>query len=454
MVFDSMEQKALAYAASRHAELGDSLGFGVDGSVWLLHGKDRNHPWAVKLFRSSKPYERERDCYLRLHELQVETVRGFAVPAYLHHDDEHLAVEMTIVRPPYLLDFAGALLDEPFDFHEETPTAMEVSDATLNLFVGFSAGHVSVYKVEKFSQLIQLSRFECHKKPVRILHNVDSSGFLLSTGDDKSLMVNDLGGQPGFYQEEALLLHQITATYFNTRLGVLILGDSAGRMHIYQTSNQFRGRKFNLVLTEQLHQDTIVSILADSKEMYIFVAYQNGLVEIYETGKGFQSIPVLIKNFRFGSQVKKMRLATKNKTLLLSHDRGVLSFLDFTDPNHCYSHWAHSEALADFCLAEDERIITTGGADGVLSMWYYDDKLFAKKMPEGRGIERWRNIDVEDFFTPTRFYDDNLMRQKQEKMKSGVIQPVEAPKKDLPPPTRSRSPDEGGEDDDLVGWDS
>ena len=39
MVFDSMEQKALAYAESRHAELGDSLGFGVDGSVWLLHGK-------------------------------------------------------------------------------------------------------------------------------------------------------------------------------------------------------------------------------------------------------------------------------------------------------------------------------------------------------------------------------------------------------------------------------
>lgn len=100
MVFDSMEQKALAYAASRHTELGDSLGFGVDGSVWLLHGKDRNHPWAVKLFRSAKPYERERDCYLRLHELQVESVRGFAAPAYLHHDDGHLAVEMTIVRPP------------------------------------------------------------------------------------------------------------------------------------------------------------------------------------------------------------------------------------------------------------------------------------------------------------------------------------------------------------------
>ncbi len=41
MVFDSMEQKALAYTESHHSELGDSLGFGVDGSVWLLHSKDR-----------------------------------------------------------------------------------------------------------------------------------------------------------------------------------------------------------------------------------------------------------------------------------------------------------------------------------------------------------------------------------------------------------------------------
>jgi hypothetical protein len=126
MVFDSMEEKARGYAGSRHAELGDSLGFGVDGSVWLLHSKDRNHPWAVKLFRASKPYQRERDCYLRLFECKVESVRGFAVPAYLHHDDTWLAIEMTIVRPPYLLDFAGAILDEPFDFNEETWESWEM----------------------------------------------------------------------------------------------------------------------------------------------------------------------------------------------------------------------------------------------------------------------------------------------------------------------------------------
>ncbi len=80
----------------------------------------------MNLFRSVKRYERERDCYLRLREEAVESVRGFAVPAYLNHSNEWLAIEMTIVRPPYLLDFAGALLDEPFDFHEETWEAWQM----------------------------------------------------------------------------------------------------------------------------------------------------------------------------------------------------------------------------------------------------------------------------------------------------------------------------------------
>lgn len=80
-----MEQKALAYAVGHHADLDGSPGFGVDGSVWLLHSKDRNHPWAVKLFRATRPYERERDCCLCLAERKVDPVRGFAVPSYLHH---------------------------------------------------------------------------------------------------------------------------------------------------------------------------------------------------------------------------------------------------------------------------------------------------------------------------------------------------------------------------------
>ncbi len=54
--------------------------------------------------------------YLRLRELQVESIRGHAVPQLLHFDDEFLAIEMTIVSPPFCLDFGGAYLDRPPDF--------------------------------------------------------------------------------------------------------------------------------------------------------------------------------------------------------------------------------------------------------------------------------------------------------------------------------------------------
>ena len=49
----------------------------------------------------------------------VIEVGGFAVPQMIGHDDELFAVEMTIVEPPFLLDFAGAYLDWPPDFPEE-----------------------------------------------------------------------------------------------------------------------------------------------------------------------------------------------------------------------------------------------------------------------------------------------------------------------------------------------
>jgi len=46
-------------------------------------------------------------------------ILGLNVPQLLRIDQEFRAIEMTIVRPPFLLDFADALLDEPPDFSED-----------------------------------------------------------------------------------------------------------------------------------------------------------------------------------------------------------------------------------------------------------------------------------------------------------------------------------------------
>jgi hypothetical protein len=64
-------------------------------------------------------YERERDAYTRLSEHKVEQLDRFEVPQLLDWDDELLVLEMTIVQPPFLLDFGGAYLDGPPEFSDE-----------------------------------------------------------------------------------------------------------------------------------------------------------------------------------------------------------------------------------------------------------------------------------------------------------------------------------------------
>jgi hypothetical protein len=40
----------------------------------------------------------------------------------LRHDDSLGVIEMSIVKPPFVLDFASAQIDQPFDFPEDVMT--------------------------------------------------------------------------------------------------------------------------------------------------------------------------------------------------------------------------------------------------------------------------------------------------------------------------------------------
>ena len=97
----------------------DRLGFGVHGSVFAVESQTERSQSAVKVHERERPYCRERDVYLRLKEWAVGGIRGFAVPEQLHHDDELWSIQMTVVTRPFVLDFAGAYLDEPPDFSAE-----------------------------------------------------------------------------------------------------------------------------------------------------------------------------------------------------------------------------------------------------------------------------------------------------------------------------------------------
>ena len=72
-----------------------------------------------KPLSASDFYLRERNVYFRLMDHEVRDVRGAAVPELLGYDDDLWVIEMTIVSRPFVLDFAGAYLDDPPDYSDE-----------------------------------------------------------------------------------------------------------------------------------------------------------------------------------------------------------------------------------------------------------------------------------------------------------------------------------------------
>jgi hypothetical protein len=93
-------------------ELVEQFGWGYEGLVYSTVSKS-----AIKAFRHRELYENELKVYLRLRDHAVKAAHEFAVPRLISWNDEFLVIEMTIVSPPFILDFAGAYLDKrpPFD---------------------------------------------------------------------------------------------------------------------------------------------------------------------------------------------------------------------------------------------------------------------------------------------------------------------------------------------------
>ena len=116
---DELIERAEKYAAENNCSLGKRLGFGVHGIVLTIYCQRESAPSALKLVSDTGPYRRERDAYLRLKELRINRIRNCRVPKLVRFDDGLLAVEMTIVKPPFVLDYAGAFLDFPPEYPDE-----------------------------------------------------------------------------------------------------------------------------------------------------------------------------------------------------------------------------------------------------------------------------------------------------------------------------------------------
>lgn len=112
MSYDSTThfERAKSYADSKQLslEVEVAIGYGMDGSIWLT-----SRPSVVKVFERAKNYRDEVECYRRLASQQVVAIAGFTVPEWIDCDDTLLALEISIVQPPFLLDFGKVYLDSP-----------------------------------------------------------------------------------------------------------------------------------------------------------------------------------------------------------------------------------------------------------------------------------------------------------------------------------------------------
>ena len=106
--------RALEFCRSIGKTLARPLGAGTDGTVWQIVENT-----AIKVFERPENYRDELTCYLRFQSARVKSINGFAVPRLRAYEDSLLAIEMSIVEPPYLLDFGKVYIDRPPPYYHD-----------------------------------------------------------------------------------------------------------------------------------------------------------------------------------------------------------------------------------------------------------------------------------------------------------------------------------------------
>lgn len=123
-----LTQIAHRYASRNKLAVQESLGGGIHGLVYMIQGNTALGGTALKVFHAQEFYQRELLVYERLRATEVRQILGFAVPQFISADSELLALEMTVVERPFVLDFAGAYLDNDAPWFEDEKWEMWEAD--------------------------------------------------------------------------------------------------------------------------------------------------------------------------------------------------------------------------------------------------------------------------------------------------------------------------------------
>jgi len=111
--------KVWQYASRNQRAVCEPLGGGIHGAVYMIQRSKALGGTALKVFQAEEFFARELAVYERLKMAEIRQILGFAVPQLIATDRELLALEMTVVERPYVLDFAGAYLDNDAPWFED-----------------------------------------------------------------------------------------------------------------------------------------------------------------------------------------------------------------------------------------------------------------------------------------------------------------------------------------------
>jgi hypothetical protein len=98
------------YSEQYGVTFAEKLGEGKDGRVF-----NTTRDTAVKFCFDQETYARELRAYVLLTAKNIESIFGFQIPLLENFDDALLAIEMSVVTPPFLLDFAAAYTREEIE---------------------------------------------------------------------------------------------------------------------------------------------------------------------------------------------------------------------------------------------------------------------------------------------------------------------------------------------------
>lgn len=116
---NALIETAIEYCKSHKIDLLASLGHGLQGIVYKTSRRT-----AIKTHCRQKAYKQKLDAYIRLDTHNAQQVRGVIFPKLYAYDNDKLAIEMTMVSPPFIVDFGGAYLDTAPD-HARAPQVVE-----------------------------------------------------------------------------------------------------------------------------------------------------------------------------------------------------------------------------------------------------------------------------------------------------------------------------------------